>query len=55
MVDDNTARPPNDTSDKNRYAHVLELARAKKSTRGELEADRRPQTPPSNWAPPPGE
>jgi hypothetical protein len=40
-------------TDKNKYAHVLELARAKKASRGELEMDRRPAHPPSNWAPPP--
>ncbi|MFN3428838.1 MAG: hypothetical protein ACK46X_02670 [Candidatus Sericytochromatia bacterium] len=39
--------------EKNKYAHVLELARAKKISRGELEPDRRPSHPPSNWAPPP--
>lgn len=50
---DTTTRQPNDPGDKNKYAHVLELARAKKASRGELEVDRRASYPPSNWAPPP--
>jgi hypothetical protein len=50
--DPTNARQTSET-DKNKYAHVLELARAKKISRGELEPDRRPSHPPSNWAPPP--
>lgn len=51
MADEENKTPE---TDKNKYAHVLELARAKKASRGELEMDRRPALPPSNWAPPPG-
>lgn len=50
---DNTVAQQTPESEKNKYAHVLELARAKKSARGDLEMDRRPPYPPSNWAPPP--
>ena len=50
---DITAATQTAETDKNKYAQVLELARAKKSARGELEMDRRPPYPPSNWTPPP--
>lgn len=50
---DRTTRQPNDPVDKNKYAHVLELARMKKATRGELEIDRRSSHQPSAWSPPP--
>ena len=50
---DNTVAKQTPEIEKNKYAHVLELARAKKSARGDLEMDRRPPYPPSNWAPPP--
>jgi hypothetical protein len=54
MVDNepNATRQTPET-DKNKYAHVLELARAKKASRGELDVDRRPAHPPSAWSPPP--
>lgn len=52
---ENTDAPQTPATDKNKYAHVIELARAKKATRGELDMDRRPPQPPSNWSPPSGE
>lgn len=54
MADEDTTPKQAPETDRNKYAHVLDLARAKKASRGELEVDRRPPLPPGPWTPPPG-